>query len=173
MNYNQLASIIVAILTPLSPYLAKAGEAVAEEVGKAVFTQGKSLYTTLREKFEQDNDHSAKQALDHLDKSPSEAQSILREHIVKQAETDPEFATDLSSQVEGLREVLFECLKNKFRSQDLEELYFRLGIGWNDLAGGVVGRHQKAMALIQYVEFRDRMADLISAMWKVYPGLKC
>jgi hypothetical protein len=173
VNYNQLASVIVAILTPLSPYLAKAGEAVAEEVGKAIFTQASLLYTTLRKEFEQDNDQSAKQALQQLDQTPAKAQPILQKHIVKQAESNPDFAIDISSQVENLKILMFECLRNKFRTQDLQELYFRLGIGWDDLAGGVVGRQQKAIALIEYVEFRDRMAELISAMWKVYPGLKC
>ena len=173
MGMEQTAAIIVAILTPLSPYLIKAGEAVAGEAGKAIFNQVKTLYEIVHTRFEENNDQPGQHAMDELKENPEAVRELLSEHIVAEAKADPEFAQALSAQVEDLRILLFECLERKFRTEDLEEIYFRMGIGWDDLAGGEVGRRRKAMALIEYVEIKEKVPELIAAMWKVYPGLKC
>jgi hypothetical protein len=56
---------------------------------------------------------------------------------------------------------------------DLKQVYFRLGIGWNDLIGEPATRSEKAIALIEHIQVRERVPDLIKAMWVVYPGLRC
>ena len=100
-------------------------------------------------------------------------QPKLQEHITQLAESDPAFAKTLSTKVDDLCEFLFECLQEKFQSLDLKEIYFRLGIGWDDLVGEKAGKSEKVMALIERVKVRERMPELVMAMWQVYPGLKC
>jgi len=70
-------------------------------------------------------------------------------------------------------QALLECLESKFRSQDLKKVYFLMGIGYDDLAGGDVGRAEKAMALIEYAKAREQLTKLFTAMQEVYPGLEC
>ena len=56
MDIVALAGAVTTVLTPLLPYLLKAGETAAEETGKAVAGQSwewaKSLWTTLKPKVE-------------------------------------------------------------------------------------------------------------------------
>jgi hypothetical protein len=173
MDLRQLSQIAVTILTPLSPYLVKAGEALAKEVGKEVFTRSKNLYATIRDRFQQAGNAQAQSTLESLDKATETEKEQLVKTIVQQAENDAEFAQALSSQVEDMRTLLFDCLQDKFLVRDLKQVYFRLGLGWDDLVGGIASRDEKAMALIEYVNTRDRVPDLIETMWAVYPGLRC
>lgn len=69
MDLRQLSQIAVTILTPLSPYLVKAGEALAKEVGKEVFTRSKNLYATIRDRFQQAGNAQAQSTLESLDKA--------------------------------------------------------------------------------------------------------
>ncbi len=173
MDANQVSGIAIAILTPLAPYLKKVGEAVASEVGKTVFAKGKAIYDTIRKKIEQDNDKPVQQALEALDKNPALSQPLLLKRIAEMAESDVAFAGALSAQVEDLRVYLLECLKERFSTQELKEIYFRLGIDWNEFVGDTAGRSEKMMALIEHVNRKGNMPDLIAAMWQVYPGLNC
>lgn len=173
MDPTQLSLIAVTVLTPLVPYLIKTGEAIAGEIGKAVFTQAKTLYTTIRKKFEQSGDVQAKITLETLDKASDAEKQQLAERIVQQAQSDAAFAQALAAQVNDLSTLLFECLQNKFLVRDLKQVYFRLGIGWDDLTGEIAGRDVKAMELITHIKARERVPDLIKVMWVVYPGLLC
>lgn len=173
MDSTQASLIAITILTPLAPYLVKAGEALAQEVGKAVFAQAKTLYTTIRRKFEQTDDVQAKITLEMLDKASDAEKQQLVEAIVQQAQSDVTFDQVLTAQVDDLNALLFECLQKKFLIRDLKQVYFRLGIGWDDLIGEMAGRDVKVMELINHVQTRERIPDLIKAMWAVYPGLRC
>lgn len=173
MDPTQMSVITVTILTALSPYLFKAGEAVAQEAGKAVFAQAKALYATLKKKFEQTDDVQAQIALETLGESSEGDKQQLVEHITHQAHEDTLFAQKLSTQIDDLNTLLFECLQKRFLVRDLKQVYFRLGIGWDDLVGEIAGRDQKAIALIEHIQARERVPDLINAMWAVYPDLQC
>jgi len=173
MDPMQASLIAVTILTPLTPYLVKAGEALAQEVGKAVFVQAKALYTTIHKKFEQTGEVQAKITLETLDKASDAEKQQLADRIVQQAQSDAAFAQALAAQVEDLNALLFECLQKKFLVRDLKQVHFRLGIGWDDLIGEMAGRDVKVMELINHIQARERVPDLIKAMWAVYPGLRC
>ncbi len=170
MDLITIVGTAVAFLRPLAPYLRKASESLASEVGKATFKKGQKMYETMHKKAEHDQDKETQEALTLLGQEPD---TVLRERILRLAESDPAFASALSSQVEDLCEFLFECLQHKFLPADLKQIYFRLDIGWDDLIGGIAGKAEKVMALIEYVKTRERMPELVMAMWKVYPGLKC
>jgi len=173
MDTTQISLIAVSVLTPLAPYLIKVGESIAQEVGKAIFGQAKALYTTLKKKFEQAGDEPAQNTLEMLYKASDDQRQQLVDHIVQQAQNDTAFAHALETQVNDISTLLFECLQNKFLLSDLKQVYFRLGIGWNDLIGEPATRSEKAIALIEHIRARERVPDLIKVMWIVFPGLKC
>lgn len=173
MDPTQLSLVAVTVLTPLTPYLVKAGETLSAEVGKAIFVQAKTLYSTIKKKFEQTGDEQSRTTLETLDKASDAEKQQLAERIVQQAQSDSAFAQALSAQVSDLNTLLFECLQNKFLLTDLKQVYFRLSIGWNDLIGEPAPRNEKAMALIEHIQARERVPDLVKAMWAVYPGLRC
>lgn len=66
---------------------------------------------------------------------------------------------------------LLVCLETKFRDQDLKKIYFLMGIGYDDLVGGVASQDERAMALIEYCQKRDRLPELWGNMQEVYPGV--
>ncbi len=173
MDSTQISLIAVSVLTPLAPYLIKVGETIAQEIGKAIFGQAKDLYTALKKKFDQVGDVQAQTVLEILDKASDVQRQQLVNHIVQQAQNDAAFAHALEIQVNEISTLLFECLQNKFMLSDLKQVYFRLGIGWNDLIGEPATRSEKAIALIEHIQVRERVPDLIKAMWVVYPGLRC
>jgi hypothetical protein len=173
MDSTQLATIAVAILAPLSPYLAKAGEKVAEEVGKAIFEQGQALWSAIRLKFARDHDDEAQRTMSRFAERPAAASEALVAQVASKAESDPDFRETLDELVDETRTTLFDCLQERFRRQDLKQVYFLLGIGWDDLTGEMASRSEKAMALIEYVESRGILPELVSAMWRVFLGLRC
>lgn len=173
MDLQTIIGTVVAFLTPLSPYLTKAGESLASEIGKATLKKGQELYGTLCKKAEQEKDKQTQQALALLGKEPQNMLPVLQERLAHLAESDPAFAQALSTQVDELCEFLFECLQKKFLPADLKQIYFRLDIGWDDLVGEKAGKSEKVMSLIEHVRARERMPELVMAMWQVYPGLKC
>jgi hypothetical protein len=70
-------------------------------------------------------------------------------------------------------EVLLDCLEKRFLPQDLKKLYFLMNLGYDDLAGGSVGRAEKAMALINYAKARGRLPELFNKMRETVSGLEC
>jgi hypothetical protein len=62
---------------------------------------------------------------------------------------------------------MLRCLEDKFRPQDLKKVYFLMGIGYDDLAGGDVGKAEKAIALIEHAEKRERLSELFAVMQEV------
>ncbi len=174
MDGSQLALAAVAFLTPLTPYLAKAGEEVAKEVGRAVFEKARAVYSIIRQKFEAEQDDESRRALTSFEPQPTAYADRLVVQLTQKAETDQQFAQALAGHIRDLRDLLLHCLEERFLLQDLKKVYFLIGIGWNDLVGEAAGRAEKAMALIEYADkHRERLPDLIRAMWETYPGLKC
>ncbi len=85
MDPTSLAATVVAVL---APHLAKAGEKLAEETGKAVAEKIGSLYQALKTRFE--NKPAAQEALTDLEANPKneDAKGALRRQLEKQMVTD-------------------------------------------------------------------------------------
>jgi hypothetical protein len=100
MDIVALASSLTTVLTPLLPYLPKAGETAAEETGKAVAGQSwewaKSLWAKLKPKVEAKE--AALEAAQDVAESPAdeEAQVALRRQLIKLLTTDQSLAEELS-----------------------------------------------------------------------------
>ena len=82
----------VAALTLLAPYLAKAGESVAEKVGDAMYKQAQTLYAVIKDKFK--GDQTAEKTLTRVKQEPNNQawKDTLLGILVMKLEEDPQFA---------------------------------------------------------------------------------
>lgn len=95
MDPFMLATQVIAIL---SPFIAKASEAVATKAGDALFEQGKRLYEAIHARFAQEapvDGGKASQALDNFVKDPDNA-SVVETKLLRLLQTDSNFASTLS-----------------------------------------------------------------------------
>jgi len=89
---DPIASLATSAIAIISPYLAKAGEEIAEEVGKVAANKIGMLYNALRTNFK--NSPPASGALSYLEANPNDkdAQGALRIQLAEQMKTDQSFA---------------------------------------------------------------------------------
>lgn len=89
-----------AVLTILAPYLAKAGEKMAEEVGKSVPEHAGRLWSAVMAKFK--TKPAAEEAARDLSQNPADAdnQAAFRKEIRKAAEEDPAWLAQLTGLLE-------------------------------------------------------------------------
>lgn len=94
-----LASGVVAVL---APYLAKAGEEFAKEVGKAASSKMGDLYQAVKARLH--GHPAAAEALTDLEATPDDedAQAALRLQLKKQMEADRAFADTLRRLLEEI-----------------------------------------------------------------------
>lgn len=65
---------------------------------------------------------------------------------------------------------LLECFDKRFLVQDVKKVYFLMGIGYNDLVGGIGTKLEKSMALIERCQTQERLSELWSIMQEVNPN---
>ncbi len=89
-----------AALTLLAPYLAKAGESVAEKVGDAMYKQAQTLYTVIKDKFK--GDQTAEKTLARVKQEPDKKawKDTFLGILIMKLEEDPEFANTIKHLVE-------------------------------------------------------------------------
>lgn len=95
-----IQAIAVAATALLGPFLAKAGEGLAEETGKKLAEKVGVLYQVVKRKFK--GDAYAEQALVRAEEKPEsgERQSALKAVLVEKMEDDPDFAETVRRLVE-------------------------------------------------------------------------
>ncbi len=95
VDWSQVAASAVAVLIPLAPYLQKAGEEVAKEVGKAVWAKGSAVYRVIRARFEKDKDDKGQATLKLFLNDPHTFEEALARLVVQRAQVDPAFGKQL------------------------------------------------------------------------------
>lgn len=106
---NELMPMIVYavnLLAPLTPFLTKAGEKVAEKIGEAGFEKAKSLYSAIRDKFASDEDEYALQTLRKLEEQPENEgrKAALIGVLAGKADDDAGFAQQLERIVQEIKQ---------------------------------------------------------------------
>jgi Lhr-like helicase len=96
-----IAGSVVALL---APYLVKAGESAAQEMGKTGFGKVKAIYQAISQKFSRDD--YGQQALKRLEEKPldEKRQRALIDLLEEKVTEDPEFAKKLAALVENVTE---------------------------------------------------------------------
>lgn len=127
---NELMPTIVqaiSLLAPLTPYLVKAGEKVAEGVGEASFQKVKSLYEVIRNKFTADDDDYAQQTLKRFEEQPDSEnrKAALVEIVAEKATTDPAFANQLERHVQEAKQDgnLAQFVTNVYGNAQVGKIY--------------------------------------------------
>lgn len=110
---TSLAATAVAVL---APYLARVGEELAKETGKAAATRIGPLYKALKARFQ--SKPAAQEALADLESNPTDedAQTALRLQLQKQMKADSELT-------ETVRKLLEEINQDKETTSFLTQVY--------------------------------------------------
>jgi len=95
--------ITIAAAAMLAPYLAKAGEAVAQKAGEGAWKAAEHLYQKIHDKFVKDQDDYATKALQRLEEQPTNQvrQNALAEILTEKTQADPAFGQELKQIVQG------------------------------------------------------------------------
>ena len=97
MDAATLTNMVMTALTPLLPYLATAGTAIATDIGDATFQQGKHLFETIKGRFAKEKDGgSATQALQTFVNGDADYQAVVQTKLERILRDDPAFASSLS-----------------------------------------------------------------------------
>lgn len=100
MDAAAIGALASAVVSILAPYLAKAGEEFAKEVGKSASEKMGAVYEMVKTRFKRRP--AAAEALADFEASPedNDTQAALRLQLKKEMDNDPEFGDELRDQVD-------------------------------------------------------------------------
>ncbi len=98
------ASIAIAAVAFLHPYLQEVGKGAAKKVGESVTQKGEHLLSTIRTRFRAKPDGYALQTLERMEADPANEgrQGALTAVLKEEAEKDHAFQTELAQLVLSL-----------------------------------------------------------------------
>jgi len=116
MDATTIGTLAPSVVAVLAPYLAKAGEEFAKEIGKAAGSKIGALYQALKARFQDQS--AAAEALADVEAAPDDedAQSALRHQLKKQMAADSSFA-------DTLRQLLDEIGRDEQATTFLTKVY--------------------------------------------------
>ncbi len=108
MMTPEIVASVIAVLTPALPYITKAGESLAGEVGKESFKKAAALFTKIKDKFRSSGAPKGETTLDLFADDPDTYEVALMKLLSKLLEENPEFATQLQQDLanEKLQEII-------------------------------------------------------------------
>lgn len=112
--------VITNAVALLAPYLAQAGQEIAQKAGDAAWQMATSLYEAIHHKFTKDQDAFAQQTLQRLQEQPTNEvrQAALADVLDEKAQLDPSFAQLLkqlvrdTTQAQGINQFLTQLYDN-------------------------------------------------------------
>lgn len=177
MDWVKTSELLVVYLAPLIPYLVKYGEGVASELGKQtaqkILIVASNAWNTLKGLIPNIEQSSLSQLSGSKD-SLIKVQSELAISLEQSSQYDPENAQKLMAIVNQIRGVVYDTIVDSFLISDLQELYLRMGVGFDDLVMGTnPGIRVLVFSLLDYVNRRDDgVANFIDAIARTRPDLK-
>ena len=120
IDWTQVATAAIGILVPLTPYLKKGGEVVAEQLGEkiteAAWQKGQAIWRTIKGWSDKDEDPKGKTTAELFLDDPETFESALTKLLVKKAKAEPEFGRILLGLVQ-------ESMQNESVVQFLNNFY--------------------------------------------------
>jgi hypothetical protein len=106
------ATIAIATISVLSPYLKQAGLEIAKAVGDVGVEKAKALHAWLKERFA--GDPAAAKDLSRFEQDPEKFEDGLQATLQEKAEAEPDFAAALQKRIDdiGPQLTIFARLKN-------------------------------------------------------------
>ena len=97
MDAATIAALVPQVIAILTPFVGKAGEAIATKAGEAVFAQGQRIYNAIHVRFSKESDGGkASKVLQNFADDPEEYQINLQNKLAALLQTDPDFAATLN-----------------------------------------------------------------------------
>ena len=90
-----LAGQITTALAPVVPYLAKAAEAAAPQIGKDAWEQAKKLFEMVKGRFQKDKNEKGKKALENFVADPETYEGALAKVLLATLQEHPEWADEV------------------------------------------------------------------------------
>jgi hypothetical protein len=97
MDINAIATAVIALL---SPYLAKAGEEAAKQVGNAAWKKMAEIHQIIKTRFKKEKDDFPAKTLEQFEKDPKKRKGAMQDVLVEILEKDPELAKSLLNLLE-------------------------------------------------------------------------
>jgi hypothetical protein len=149
----------------------EAAKEIGKGAGKGIVATVRALVTTVYDKLKATPSSQAGQLVHQIEQENQVKESELASIIDQLTQIDINFAKSLDTRVQVLRNTLLNILDSRFTARDLNEIYFRLGLDADKLAGIGVPHKTKAEELLKYIETRHQLADLVQKMIEVNPSI--
>lgn len=176
MDWMKVSELLVAFFVPLSPYLVKFGEGIATEFGKRtankIIQVGTDSWQALRKILPGFSPENLRIIIDEPENISRTKVDLAKqlEESVKRDSQNIEIVDEIMIKVRG---AIYDLIVDGFLSQDLQELYLRMGVGFDELvASANPGLRSLVFSLVDYSSKRDRgMIKLVSSVERVRPDL--
>jgi len=108
MSVQDVVAQTIAVLIPALPYVKKAGESVAGEIGKESLKKAVALFTSLKQRFQKTGAEKAERALDNFADEPEDYQEVLAKQLTSYLELHPDALDEVKRLLadEKLQEVI-------------------------------------------------------------------
>lgn len=165
------SSLVVWFLKSLADVWQGTLDDFGKEAAKGIMAAVHGLVAVVHKRLTKSSDPQGVQVARDINQKKPVYEDALIAVLDREVNKDPQFAQDLSSRMQLVRNVLLDTLDKRFTVQDLNEIYFRLNEEANKLAGQGAPHKAKAAALIEYAETRGRLPEVLQTMIAVNPSI--
>lgn len=178
MEWSKAAELMIVYLTPYFPYLVKFGEGFATELGKraansltevAVKTWEflRSTIPGLNTNNISDNNRGSYEinVIDEIE---------LANYLEKKSLVSVEYATRAKELITDIRNVIYDTIVDGLLLEDLQELYLRMNVGFDDLVlSSNPGTRTLIYSLLDFISRKEGgFNKLVNAIQKTRPDIE-
>jgi hypothetical protein len=117
----ELASLITAVMTVITPFVKKGAEEFIASAGKDAYEKAKTIFNRLKERWTGDEDKEALSLLSNFEKRPDRYHLILEEVLQEKLGQDKELFNQLSLLFQEIAPKL-EVIQNMNEAEDVTGL---------------------------------------------------
>ncbi len=165
------ALIVIWFIQNLSFVGQEAAKEIGKGAGKGIVTAARELVEVVRKKLAKSLDPQGSQIVQQIERRVPIQQDQLASVIDQLTTNDSEFARTLNDHMQSVRNALLNTLDERFTASDLREVFFRLELSADKIAGVGTPHKTKAEILIEYMETRQQLPDLLQTMIDVNPTI--
>ena len=140
-----LAAQVTTALAPVAPFLVKASEGAASQMGKDAWEQAKKLFEALKARFQQDKNAKGEKALANFVEDPETYEGALAKVLLAALQEHPEWANEVRETLAkpALQEIV---LRNKSHAEEVTQLLTGSGtqrLGMDNSTAGKIKQEKK------------------------------
>lgn len=150
----------------------EASKEIGRGAGKGIVDVIHILVSTIYNKIKSTPSFQIEQLMRQIEQENRVERTELVSIIDQLSRADNNFYILISNQLQTIRNSLLNILDSRFTARDLNEIYFRLGLDADKIAGIGAPHKTKAEELIKYIETRHQLSELVQKMVEVNPTIK-